>query len=317
MRDWGLGTGDWGWQIRARLVSACVFALFALFAPVAIAAPFTFENIEFWVGTGVNRAGLVIDGQENAPDPPALVWGYRWDGTATGAQMLTDILVADDRFFAKLGGTPANPTAVYGLGYDADNDRLFGLNDGTAFDAAGIAFTDPADLAVATDPADYYAEGWYTGFWHYGVALMNPYNGGAWSDTPKGMAGRMLTDGAWDSWTFSPTFNFAAFAANPQAAASPYPLGDYDHSGVVDAGDYHHWKQRFGSTMDPSADGNHNGIVDAADYTVWRNQRANNTKASGNGALVVPEPVSLGLAIVALLVYQLRKRGTLICTNPR
>jgi hypothetical protein len=280
--------------------TACVFAI--VFPSIAVADTFTFENIQYWIGIGSNRAALVIDWVENTADPPALVWGYRWDGAASGAKMLADVLAADDRLFAKLGGTAATPVAVYGLGYDADGDNQFGVNDGTVFNAAGVAFTGPADLATATDGGDYYAEGWYTGFWHYAAAPANPYNGGSWSDTPVGMAGRTLADGAWDSWTFSPTFNFAAFAANPLAAVSPFPAGDYDHSGVVGAGDYARWKELFGSTIDPSADGNHNGIVDAADYTVWRNQLAINPGGLANGILNVPEPSAAGLSIVVLFL---------------
>ena len=86
---------------------------------------FSFDDIEFWVGNGANRAALVIDWVENAADPPALAWGYRWDGAAKGRDMLTALVAADPRLFAKLGGTPGSPVAVYGLGYDADGDGLW------------------------------------------------------------------------------------------------------------------------------------------------------------------------------------------------
>jgi hypothetical protein len=227
--------------------------------------------------------------------------------------MLTDILAADDRLFAKLGGNAADPVAVYGVGYDADDDGNFTLDDGTSFNAAGIAITSPADLAIAADQGDYYAEGWYTGFWHYGMAASNPFDGGQWADAPQGMAGRALADGAWDSWTYSPTFSFASFADNPQAAASPYPLGDFNRDGEVNGTDYSHWKHQFGSAIDPSADGNRNGIVDAADYTVWRNQVAAMTSAAASvQTFDVPEPNGLTIALIALsfvsLVAQRRRR---------
>ncbi|HEX2474405.1 MAG TPA: hypothetical protein VHK01_06660, partial [Lacipirellulaceae bacterium] len=93
--------------------------------------PFSFDDIQFWVGSGANRAAVAIDWHENTIEPPALVWGYRWDGIAHGNDMLTAIVAADPRFFAKLGGTRSDPNAVYGLGYDADGDGEFAIDDDT------------------------------------------------------------------------------------------------------------------------------------------------------------------------------------------
>jgi hypothetical protein len=265
-------------------------------------APFSFDDIQFWVGTGTNRAAVAIDWHENATVLPALVWGYRWNGIAHGDDMLTAVVAADPRLFAKLGGPPSNPNAVYGIGYDASGDGEFKLDDGTVFDEQGFAFTSPADLAMATDAADYYAEGWFTGFWHYGVAPDNPYNGASWSDIAVGMASRELTDGSWDSWTFSPTFNFASFAENPAAAPGPFLPGDFNQDGSVDAADYGLWRNQFGATSDSAADGNGNGTVDAADYVIWRKAFiATAQSASLNRAANVPEPTSALLFTSGLL----------------
>jgi len=281
---------------KLQIACTCIFLLVTM--PI-VAAPFSFDDIEFWVGEGANRAALVIDWVESSTEPPALAWGFRWNGSARGSDMLAAVVAADPRLFAKLGGTRANPTAVYGLGYDANDDGAFGIDDGTEFDAAGFAFSGPADLAGATDREDFYAEGWFTGFWHYGVASANPYDGGNWSDTPVGMAGRMLTDGAWDSWAFSPSFNFAAFAENPEAALPPPALpGDFNGDGLVDSGDYGTWASTFGSTTELAADGSGNHVVDAADYIVWR---AHNGASAATLATNVPESASLSLAIILLL----------------
>ena len=287
---------------KLQIVVAFVFAIGCVNG--ASGSTFSLDDIRYWVGSGANRAAIVIDWGENAADPPALVWGYRWDGAATGADMLSDVLAADDRLFAKLGGSAANPAAVYGLGYDADDDGTFTLDDATTFNAAGIAITGAADAAIATDPGDFYAEGWYTGFWHYGSASSNPFDGDSWADAPEGMAGRDLTDGGWDSWTFSPTFNFASFAENPQAAESPFPPGDYDQNGSVGLSDYARWKERYG-TNDTWADGNGNGIVDAADYTMWRNHVGMGSAMTAQQSRNVPEPASALLAIAALVLIRL------------
>ena len=48
---------------------------------------FTFDMIESWTGEGANRAALVIQ-WNNETETTALVFGYRWDGQATGADMM-------------------------------------------------------------------------------------------------------------------------------------------------------------------------------------------------------------------------------------
>jgi hypothetical protein len=280
----------------------------------AHSAPFSFDDVVLWYGSGANRAALAIDWIDTAAEPPAIVWGYRWNGAATGASMLTAIVAGDPRLFAKLGGSPGNATAVYGLGYDADGDREFAIDDGTTFDANGLAYSGPADGAVATDAADYYAEGWFTGFWHYGVAASNPYNGGSWADIGTGMASRTLIDGAWDSWTFTPTFNFAAFAQNPTAAL-PYP-GDFNADGQVDVIDYSNWRSAFGSSSQPVIDANRNGIVDAADYVVWRKNVGPTTGATNTQS--APEPTTALLVTVAFILTEfVVRRRTLINANRR
>lgn len=294
-------------QIAKGKVKIAIACIIAMSGASARAEAFTFDDIEFWVGAGANRAAIVIDWSDTSSDPPALVWGYRWDGAAFGRDMLKAVVAADDRLFAKIGGSLANPVAIYGLGYDANDDGALALDDNTAFDPQGFALSSPADGAVSVDPADQYAEGWFTGFWHYGQASSNPYAEGTWLDAPLGMAGRTLTDGAWDSWVFTPTFNFASFAANPQAAPSPFPLGDFDHDGEVTAADYDVWKAAFGSTTELVADASGNGVVDAADYTIWRDRfSANSASVLSTIVLepssIVPEPNSIAAVVGALLL---------------
>jgi hypothetical protein len=273
------------------------------------AQPFSFDNIEYWVGSGSNRAALVIDWVEDSTELPALAWGYRWDGIATGRDMLLAVVAADDRLFVKLGDSPANPVRVFGIGYDADDDGEFGVH-GTTFDNAGIAFgSAPFFPAAQTDSDDVYAEGWTFAFWHYGIAASNPYDGGAWEDVQFGMAGRELADGAWDSWAFETPAEppLDAYAENPQAAPSPFSPGDYDRDGDVDMADYTRWKERYG-TADVAADGNGDGLVNAADYTVWRNYVGAGSGTLTNRTLGVPEPNGTWLALVGLLIMR-RKRS--------
>ncbi len=89
----------------------------------------TFDDIDFWVGEGENRAALVIrwnDGKK----PDGLVWGYRWDGNATGADMLEAIATSDPRLTILLQKT-ASGKIVGGIGYAEDEnlDLQFDLDD--------------------------------------------------------------------------------------------------------------------------------------------------------------------------------------------
>ncbi len=306
------------WAVR--ITMTCVFALIASHTA---ATPYSFDDVDYWVGSGANRAALVIDWFEQNPDPSALAWGFRWDGVATGYDMLLAIVEADDRLFAKLGEFNEG-ASLFGLGYDVDNDGQFGAfkinSEGepveTTFDEAGIAMSGipDADLirAAATDPGDYYAEGWKSGVWHYGRDTempigtpTNPYDGGSWRESGSGMLFRSLKNGSWDSWAFElippmPPFNLDSFAENPSAAASPYPPGDFNRDTVVDAMDYELWKSEFGSTSDPDIDASGNGVVDAADYTIWRNNFSTGSGQAAAFGIGVPEPSTLGLALCAL-----------------
>ena len=297
-----------GRKAESTAAKTCIIVV-SLASTTFAQTPFSFDDIQFWVGAGDNRAAVAIDWHEHQAEPPALVWGFRWDGIAHGSDMFTAVVAADPRLFAKLGGTRSNPDAVYGIGYDANGDGEFAIDDDTVFDAEGFAFTGPADLATSMDATDCYAEGWFTGFWHYGVASANPYDGATWSDNAVGMASRELTDGSWDSWTFSPTFNFASFAGNPVAAPPPLMVGDFNQDGRVDTGDYSAWRNAFGSTSHLAADASGNGHVDAADYVVWRKAlRAAEIGASSSENINIPEPTSALSFAFLLTQFMIRSK---------
>lgn len=296
----------------ALLASLCCSKSRAIAGPVA-----TFDDIDFWVGSGVNSAAIAIDWDDTTTSPTALVWGFRWDGPATGQMMLQAVVKNDPRLFAKtndFGGGLGS--ALYGLGYD-DGDGEFAIDDGTAFDDSGFAGSlGPADGATALDPGDLYEEGWFLGYWHYGLSVGNPYGGGSWKASMVGMSNRVLQDGDWDSWTFTPTFNQKAFAANPQAAQSPATGDDADFNGdgVVDGNDFLAWQRGFGTltgaTLE-SGDANRDGAVNGADLESWREQfgRGGDEATTLGAVASIPEPASLALAgVAALSIGMLRRR---------
>jgi len=265
----------------------------------------SFDDVEFWVGSGSNRAAVAIDWDKNSTATPAVVWGFRWDGTATGQTMLSAIVAADPRLFAKSEGHGSLGSAIYGLGYD-DGDGEFALDDDTVFDEFGFASSPgPADLGASLDNDDLYREGWFLGFWHYGLSVGNPYDGGSWKASQAGMTGRTLNDGDWDSWVYTESFSAMPFAQNPFAAKPPASgdNADFNGDGGVDGSDFLAWQRGFGATgaQLEQGDANSDGAVDAADLAAWNTAfGADAVTASANAlTLAIPEPTTMGLSLAA------------------
>jgi hypothetical protein len=65
-------------------------------------------------------------------------------------------------------------------------------------------------------------------------------------------------------------------------------IGDYNRSGIVDAGDYTEWRSTLGRAVPPftGADGNGNGLIDNADYNIW--------KANFGSTLSAVTPITAG-----------------------
>ena len=292
----------------ARFIATVVVAL--LLADCAAAGPVdSFDDIEFWVGAGSNYAAVAIDWFRDSTDEPALVWGFRWDGAATGQTMLSAVVAADPRLFAKSGGFGGLGSSLYGLGYD-DGDGEFALDDDTVFDEFGFAASDgPADLATAFDADDLYREGWFLGYWHYGQSVGNPYAGGSWKAAQMGMTGRTLNDGDWDSWVYTESFAATPFAQNPVAAEPPASgdNADFNGDGVVDGGDFLAWQRGFGmidSVELEHGDANRDGLVDAADLNAWSAAFGTGAAPPNVSALAtaVPEPTTVRLSVGAVLL---------------
>jgi hypothetical protein len=191
-----------------------LLGLTAFTALASGASAFTFSDIQFWAGEGENRAALVIDWNDGI-EPQSLAWGYRWDGPATGEDMVLSVMQADQRLFGKVAQTSFGDV-LNGIGYDLDNDG-FAISDGTEF-TDGLAYTgDPTDNATSVDLDDHYLEGWMEGFWGY----WNSEDGTSWSESGVGIADRDLVDGAWDGFSFAP--GFVSSAPDTPVAAVPEP----------------------------------------------------------------------------------------------
>jgi len=170
-------------------------------------ADFNFDDIVYWVGSGTNEAAFVVQWND-AKNPDALVWGFRWNGTATGEDMLKAIAKTDKRFFTLLYQGTQFGSAVGGLGFDLDGQGSVGLyNNGNVtyplYPVDGIINTTAYDFDnyTAIDANDHWGSAWYTGYWSYWVKDPTDADFGY---SGLGASSRQLENGSWDVWNFNP-----------------------------------------------------------------------------------------------------------------
>lgn len=163
-------------------------ALALLAAISTSASAFSFDDIRNWVGTGSNRAALVMDWNDGTA-PEALAWGYRWDGAATGLQMLNAINAADP-LLSVAGSTSQFGFMVEGISYGSTHDE-----------------TNADDWSLT---------------WSYWVS-----NGSAsptWASSWEGATTRALANDSWDGWSFTAWDALFNPITEPGiAAAAPVP----------------------------------------------------------------------------------------------
>lgn len=177
--------------------------IFAGLLSAAISQAFGLDDITTWAGTGSNRAALVIDWNDGV-QPESLVWGFRWDGTATGAQMLSGVMAADPRLSRTFGG--GGPLTIFGLGYDTDGD--------------GLPLSGAGEFLSPTDPGDHFQEGWFeAGFWGYYVSSNTSELPSNWSFGGSDFFGESLQDNDWRGFSFAPGFDGGA----PSSPVNPVP----------------------------------------------------------------------------------------------
>jgi hypothetical protein len=301
------------WQIAVALVVVAASCGLAWGGPVA-----SFDDIQYWVGSGANRAAIVIDWDSASTTIESLVWGFRWDGEARGEDLLLAVVNDDPRLYLKRSSGGALGFSAYGIGYDANNDGQFALSDDTPFDEQGVAVTGlPDEDAQPIDPADMYREGRLTGVWSYGLAQGASWDSLTWSQAFTGPRGRTLQNDSWDSWAFAAPIVLGAYAKNPWSAERPpfSTSADFDADGDVDGADFLTWQRGFGAAGAAPSQGDANGdsAVDGEDLTVWRNSWDGSPPAAG-APLAVPEPAGLAISVyvtfVSLMYRNLKERSS-------
>jgi hypothetical protein len=188
----------------------------------------SFDDIQFWTGSGPNRSALVLQWNDGGT-PTSLAWGYRWSGNATGIGMLKAIA----------GMTtvtpPGDPTTVVETSNGADarltlsiqrygfGDSLFsiGFNDGTQ-NRIREAWTMNEYWAYSIFGGNFDYTNWGSPILYtYNTPGAEAYSSVTWTNSPIGASDRELVDGSWDAFSFAP--GFATAVAQPFAASVPEP----------------------------------------------------------------------------------------------
>ena len=163
--------------MKKTIVSLAAAGLFInhAFATVSL------DDIQFWTGTGTNRAALVVEwsapetfvgafASSSVPAPIAnksLVWGYRFNGTATGTAMLKALLAADTALDSVISLTYG--TYVEGLGYRLSGTGISGIKDSAHTNYFANRFltnaTADVDAAGPVLTGDVYWGGYYGPNW--------------------------------------------------------------------------------------------------------------------------------------------------------
>ena len=183
-----------------------------------------FGNIVNWTGTGANQAALVVDFHDGT-SKQSFVWGYRWDGAATGLNMLTAI-----SSLTTMGLTVDNPSYVTLISHAES-----GITHSQ--DAYAYPFNYGWSYWIAGGSADIYSNDSPYGV----IGTLDPApNGGTafpsgWTASPSGNSTRYLANGSWDAYsfgTFDTSNNWApevppgatSYAAIPEPSALPLIL---------------------------------------------------------------------------------------------
>ncbi len=228
-----------------------MIAAIAWMCPVlSTQAALNLDDIQFWTGTGTNRAVMLIEWK--APEVfnstevmspiihKTLAWGYRWNGESNASEMFNAIVANDPQLFGVLSPDTGYGSMIMGLGYDLNNNKIFGINTETDTWAYsyysnsdiidGIATADyaDADIAQTLDSVDLYWGGvngpswelWHekdnqggffempqTGDAPYWIPddPSQPWSGthGEWTYASMGIGGTFIYDGSWIAFTVS------------------------------------------------------------------------------------------------------------------
>lgn len=241
-------------------------ALASLFL-VSKSSAISLDDIQLWTGSGTNRAALVIEwntpqifNNTTVPAPVAnktMVWGYRFNGTGTGTEMLNAVLTADPKLYVIENNSFG--TFVEGIGYNLNGQGIAGVTDGSVTDAPSAfvngVVDDPnldGDAAYPLNSGDLFWSGYFGPSWQVWTEEndeggfenspnrgsspywnTNTYAQGQWAYANYGLDDLSLTNGSWIGFSVSAAgydsdTNDAAYNVyNNDEQAPPSPEGTY------------------------------------------------------------------------------------------
>lgn len=176
----------------------------------------SFDDISYWIGAGSNRAAMVMDWNDGTAQQ-SFAWGYRWNGVASGADMLFAIAAADTALSFTNGGTQFSNFFLRSATYFDGTTTHSGVTPpsfseywayfGVGGTAGGTFSPDTFDPVAGGGNLLPTRSGW--------VSL--PAGG---SFNSFGAPGRLLADGSWDAWVFG---EFDTLPGSTVFAAVPEP----------------------------------------------------------------------------------------------
>lgn len=185
---------------------------------------FTFEDINYWAGDGLNRAALVVQWNDER-ETHAMVFGYRFNGNTTAYDMLQGIIKEHPCLVAMVSQTYMGGISYIlgGLGYDKDWCFNFMVEkDGSQTQVKYWQMTQMVynnydyDGYESVDPDHYWGSGWMENYWSL------------WHGTPGdftyssvGQSSLTVSDGSWIAWNFLP-YTANSSGTNDEASWKPF-----------------------------------------------------------------------------------------------
>jgi len=190
-------------------------ALVLTIGTVQAATVSTVSDLAFIVGEGENQSNLVLD-FNNGSGNESFAWGYRYDGMASGADMLIAIAAADDNLDIVASGDGDDGFFLMEITY-LGNEIVPVQNAFWSYSITGGFAGDIAANNGMVDTAVAIAGG--------GDALPD-----SWTTSPSGAStvafgdsGRLLTNGSWDAWSYGAFGTAPGPEAIEAAVAVPEP----------------------------------------------------------------------------------------------
>lgn len=212
--------------MKNKLAASCAALVVGAATSASGALVLNSSDLDFVVGTGSNLSVLVIDFQDGFAEK-SFAWGYRWDGSASGQDLLAAILGADESLVINSTSFPTEVSYFDGVNsHSAVSDFGAGAVSWGYYVAGGFAGDSiPNNSAVDTP----------TSILGGGTSLPPVYAispTGA-SGVSFGDSGRLLADGSWDAWSFG-SFNPSTFAHETAPGSAVFAAATVpEPSGVV------------------------------------------------------------------------------------